>query len=115
MKRKSSPYRRIVFPSPVVGPIADRQPNLARGFFVNGQRNLRARKIFLIEQTTCARKKIRRVLILDNHPDSLRLVLGGGANPHDDLSEPHRVSSWDLIIVSTLTVGVLVGMFWPLL
>ena len=57
---------------------------------------------------------MRRILIFDDHPDSLRLVFGGGANPHIDLSAPQRVSSWELVLVSILIMVALIGMFWPL-
>ena len=67
-----------------------------------------------LESTTGTHKKIRRILIFDDHPDSLRLVFEGGANPHGDLSVPQPVSSWELILVSILTMSALIGMFWPL-
>ena len=67
-----------------------------------------------LESTTGTQKKIRRILIFDNHPDSLRLVFGRRANPHIHLSAPERVISWELILVSILIMGALIGMFWPL-
>jgi len=95
------------------------QLNLAQTSSGDRQRG-RTRKIFIIKKTSrlpstnAAGKKIRRILIFDNHPDSLRLVFGEHANPYVDLAVPHRVSSWELIIVSILTIGGLFGMFWPL-
>lgn len=65
-----------------------------------------------LESTTGTHKKIRCILIFDNHPDSLRLVFR--ANPHIHLSAPERVISWELILVSILIMGALIGMFWPL-
>jgi len=59
-------------------------------------------------------KTVRRVLIFDNHPDTLRLVLGQHANPNAGPSAPEPSGSWYLILVSILTMGALVGMFWPL-
>jgi hypothetical protein len=67
-----------------------------------------------LESTTGTHKKIRRILIFDSHPDSLRLVFGRRANPHIHLSAPERVISWELILVSILTMVALIGMFWPL-
>jgi hypothetical protein len=67
-----------------------------------------------LRSTTGEHKKIRRVLIFDNHPDSLRLVLQASAKPHGNLSVSRRVSSWELVLVSVLTMGALIGMFWPL-
>jgi len=120
MKRKSSRYRAMPFPARLVRPIADGHPNLARLSFTNDQSGPRTRKIFVIKQSRRLRsangadKKIRHILIFDNHPDSLRLVFGGGANPHGDVSVPQPASSWDLIPISILTMGALIGIFWPL-
>ena len=67
-----------------------------------------------LESTTGTHKKIRHILIFDNHPNSLRLVFGCRASPHIHLSAPERVISWELILVSILIMGALIGMFWPL-
>ena len=121
MKRERSDYRGMALPASFVRPGADDQLNLVRAFSVTGQRPGRTRKIFVIKKTSrlpstnAAGKKIRRILIFDNHPDSLRLVYGRRLHPEVDLSGSQRVSWWDLIIVSALTIGVLLGMFWPLL
>src|SRR6266404_2466676 len=120
MKRKSFYHRQMSFPALFVRPIANRQSNLARAVSVSGQPGIRTGKVFVIEQTrrlpsrNAAAKKIRRILIFDNHPDSLRLVFGRHANPPVDLSLRQRASLWDLILVSMLTIGVLIGMFWPI-
>ena len=65
-------------------------------------------------QANAAGKKTRRILIFDDHPDSLRLVFGRRPNPHVYLSAP-RVISWELILASIVTIGALIGMFWPIL
>jgi hypothetical protein len=72
---------------------------------------LRRKRLFIIKQVSRSGtdKKIRRVLIFDN-----RLVFEGGAIAHRELPMSRHVSSWELIIVSILTIGGLVGMFWPL-
>ena len=62
-----------------------------------------------------ADKKIRRILIFDNHPESLRLVFARRPDPQINFAMPQRVSSWELIIVCSLTVVGLIGMFWPIL
>jgi hypothetical protein len=67
-----------------------------------------------LKSTTGAHKKIRCILIFDNHPDSLRLVFERGAHPSGDVLLPQRMSSWELILVSMVTMGALLGMFWPL-
>ena len=67
-----------------------------------------------LESTTGTRKKIRRILIFNNHPDSLRLVFGHRTNQHVHLSAPPRASSRDAVLVSLLALGLLILMFWPL-
>jgi hypothetical protein len=121
MKREGPHYRRIALPTPFVRPSADDQLNLARPFSATGRQRGRTRKIFVIKQTsrlpsTKARgKKIRRILIFDDHPDSLRLIFGRRHHPYLDLSRRQRISLWELLIVSLLLIAGLVGMFWPLL
>ena len=116
MKRKSFSDRRIQFPAPLVGPIAARESKFAQTSSWIGQTGLRRKRLFIIKQVSRSGtdKNIRRVLIFDNHPDSLRLVFEGGAISHYDLPKSRHVSSWELIVVSILTIGGLVGMFWPL-
>jgi len=129
MKRKSFQHRQMSFPAPFVRPIPNHQPNLARPLPVSRQLGIRAKKIFVIKEpsrpfdsrsgqplpaTNAARKKIQHILIFDDHPDSLRLVFGRRVNPQAHLSAPPPASSWKLILVSMLTVGALVAMFWPL-
>jgi hypothetical protein len=105
---------------PFVRPSADEQLNLGPLSAIGQQRG-RTKKIFIIKQTSripsinAAGRKIRRILIFDNHPESLRLVFGRRPHAFIDLSGPQCVSSWQLIIVSIVTIGALVGMFWPLL
>jgi hypothetical protein len=129
MKRKSFQHRQVSSPAPFVRPIANHQSNLARPFPVSRQPGIRAKKIFVIKEssrpfesrsghalpaTNAARKRIQRILIFDDHPDSLRLVLGRRVNPQAHLSAPPPASSWEVILVSIVTVGALVAMFWPL-
>jgi hypothetical protein len=95
----------------------DNQFDSALDFSVMRQQPDLRRRIFVIEQTSrlpstnATGKKIRRILIYDNHPDSLRLVFGRG--PNRRLSSPQRVGSWDLLIVSILAIAGLIVMFWP--
>ena len=115
MKRKSFGARQIQFPAPLVGPIAARESKLAQTSSGIGQAGLGRKRLFIIKQVgRSGAEKIHRVLIFDNHPDSLRLVFEGGAISHHDLPKSRHVSSWELIIVSILTIGGLVGVFWPL-
>ena len=109
----------MALPTLFVRRITEGQLNLARTSSGDRQRS-RTRKIFIIKKTSrlpstnAAGKKIRRILIFDNHPDSLRLLFGERTNPYVDLSVPQRVSSWELIVVSILTMSALFGMVWPL-
>jgi hypothetical protein len=114
MKRKSFGARQIQFP--LVGTIAARESKLAQTSSGIRQPGLRRKRLFIIKQVkrSGTDKKIRRVLIFDNHPDSLRLVFEGGAISHHELPKSRHVSSWELIVVSILIIGGLVGMFWPL-
>jgi hypothetical protein len=121
MKRERFEYGRMALPESFVTPRADDQLNLARSFSLPGKRRGRTRKIFIVKKTSRLRstsgtnKKIRQILIFDNHPDTLRLIFGRRPDPHVDLPVSPRVSSWELIIVCLLTVVGLIGMFWPLL
>ncbi len=109
----------MALPTLFVRRITEGQLNLAQTSSGDRQRS-RTRKIFIIKKTSrlpstnAAGKKIRRILIFDNHPDSLRLLFGERTNPYVDLSVPQRVSSWQLIVVSILTMSALFGMVWPL-
>ena len=109
----------MALPTSFVRRITEGQLNLTQTSSGDRQR-VRTRKIFIIKKTSrlpstnAAGKKIRRILIFDNHPDSLRLVFGERANPYVDLSVPQRVSSWELVLVSILIMSALFGMFWPL-
>jgi hypothetical protein len=129
MKRKSFQHRQMSFPAPFVRPIAIHQPNLARPFPASRQPGIRAKKIFVIKEssrplgsrsgqalpaTNAARKRIQHILIFDDHPDSLRLVFGRRVNPQAHLSAPPAASSLEIILISMVTVGALVAMFWPL-
>ncbi len=116
MKRKSFGDRQIQVPASLIGPIPARESKFAQTSSGIGQTGLRQKRLFIIKQVSRSGtdKKIRRVLIFDNHPDSLRLVFEGGAISHHELPKSRHVSSWELIVVSILTIGGLVGMFWPL-
>ena len=121
MKREWPQYRGTTLPaSRFVKPGADDQFNFEPPTRTRQQRR-RTKKIFIIKKTSrlpstnAARKKIRRILIFDNHPESLRLVFGHRQHRNVDLSRPTPVISWELILVSILAVAGLVGMFWQLL
>jgi len=57
-------------------------------------------------------KTIRRILIFDNHPDSLRLLFGSRISD-GQLSDPQRTPSWVVALLWILVVGLMVAIFWP--
>jgi hypothetical protein len=60
-------------------------------------------------------KTIRRILIFDNHPDSLRLVSGyRGEDSHFHVFDSLRTISWGVALLWILAVGLMMAMFWPL-
>src|SRR5882724_10214639 len=99
MKRKISRRWTMPLPARLVTPIAHGHPNLSRLSFANEQPGPRTRTIFVIKHsrrlrsTNGADTKMQPILILDTHPDTLRLVFGAGASPHPDLPVPQPASS----------------------
>ena len=60
-------------------------------------------------------KVIRRILIFDNHPDSLRLVLNSGVDADsDDTSRRERRTSiiYGFILIAMLVAAVLWSLCW---
>jgi hypothetical protein len=57
-------------------------------------------------------KTIRRILIFDSHPDSLRLIFGSRAQ-HGPLSDSQRTPSWVFALLWIAMVGLMMAMFWP--
>jgi hypothetical protein len=78
----------------------------------------RRRKIFAIVTLSTpsefGRRTTRRVLIFDNHPDSLRLVVGHRADSLVHRSDRRRTSSSAVALLWILVVGLMMGMFWPI-
>ena len=60
-------------------------------------------------------KTIRRVLIFDNHPDSLRLVSRLRVRPDVDLVAPPVTSRSHIIFGLVVIVALLFAIVWPLL
>jgi len=56
-----------------------------------------------------------RVLIFDNHPDSLGLIFNGESNPPIELSSPRPLKVRYLILLAFLTLSGLTAIVWPLL
>jgi hypothetical protein len=59
---------------------------------------------------------VRRILIFDNHPDSLRLASGyHRVDPHADFfGLPPRTNSRELILVGMLVVVLSITLVWAL-
>jgi hypothetical protein len=111
----------MAFPAPFVRGNSSRPSNLTHNLFQGEERQRRKRKIFVIKQVrqlpaaNGPERQLRRVLIFDNHPDSLRLVFGHQADRQVDFAEPKRTSLWEFVLIATTTFGLAFGMFWPLL
>ena len=60
-------------------------------------------------------KTIRRVLIFDNHPDSLRLIFETGVDSDSDAAAWRRERRTSIICGSILIAMVVAAMLWPLL
>jgi hypothetical protein len=119
MKREWLDYRRMTLPASLIKPSADDRLNMTQPFSRSGRRRGRRRRIFVIKQVRRSGhdQKIRRVLIFDNHPDSLRLVFGRHrAVPDVDRFLPvRRFNSGEVIVTSVAAIAVLFGILWPLL
>jgi hypothetical protein len=68
------------------------------------------RKIFAVESrlVTVSGKTVRHIVIFDNHPASLRLLVATGAAPG------RRSELW-AVLALLLVLAATIGMFWPLL
>lgn len=68
------------------------------------------KKIFTVlsRSVTVRGKTIRHVLIFDNHPASLRLLLSS------DLTLRRRNESFYAVLTIVLVFAAAVGIFWPL-
>jgi hypothetical protein len=60
-------------------------------------------------------KTIRRIVIFDNHPDSLRLVLDSSVDVESDDAASHRERRTSIMCGSILIAMVLAAILWPLL
>jgi hypothetical protein len=60
-------------------------------------------------------KTIRRILIFDNHPDSLRLIFETGVDSDSDHAAWRRERRTSIICGSILISMVVAAMLWPLL
>ena len=117
LRRSARKYPKWIRVSQIGGPLLR-----ARG---SGRR-----KIFAIVMPSISvrlgRKPIRRILIFDNHPDSLRLISErrlnvdvdlamGRGGPSSGLPAPPHTSSWHVFLGLALVLALILGMIWPLI
>lgn len=109
------------FSARVVEPINKLDPHWFRFSSASEHPGVRVRKIFVIKKvqrlqaTTAAGKKIQRILIFDDHPDSLRLILGGSASRDTRRTSGGWATLRVFILPGIAALTALLAMFWPLL
>src|SRR6266478_7998002 len=86
--------------------------------FLSGSASSGQKRIFAIVSppipTPVEGKTIRRIVIFDNHPDSLRLVLGSGVDLDSDDAASRRERRTSIICGFILIVMVVAALLWPL-
>jgi hypothetical protein len=60
-------------------------------------------------------KETRRVLVFDNHPDTLRLLFEGDARGELELDPPQSRHALHLALAGLLVLVLVAAMFWPLI
>src|SRR4051812_38396928 len=120
MKRKNSRYRGIALSRSFVSPSTESQPTLAPTSCGDETQSSRRKRIFIVREVQLlpaadtTSRKMQRILVFDNHPETLRLIFGGRADADADFSEPQPTSLSEFVIATALTVVAVMGMFWPL-
>ena len=83
------------------------------------RRDSMRRKIFAIvappAPSDSAGNPVRRILIFDNHPDSLRLVSKQHPNSDVDLAALRNTNGSHVLLGVVLILTLLLGMLWPLI
>ena len=72
------------------------------------------KKTSLLPGTNGKVKSIRHILVFDDHPESLRLILGTPANRSAYRPTGDRVRLKNLILPGMAIIVALLAMFWPL-
>jgi hypothetical protein len=90
-------------------------PGLSR---LSGSANPGQKRIFAIVSppipTSVKGKTIRRIVIFDNHPDSLRLILQSGLDPDTDDAVSRRERRTSIICGLILIAMLVAALFWVL-
>jgi hypothetical protein len=113
-RRPSAPSRRR--PARYARPKWIRVSNVG-GPFLRDSGTPERRRIFAIvapPKVDASGNAVRRLLIFDNHPDSLRLVSRLDVRP-DDLAAMRRAHPVYLIFALLLMLALSIAMFWPLI
>ena len=113
-RRPSAPSRRR--PARYARPKWIRVSNVG-GPFLRDSGTPERRRIFAIvapPKVDASGNAVRRLLIFDNHPDSLRLVSRLDVRP-DDLAAMRRAHPVYLIFALLLMLALSSAMFWPLI
>jgi hypothetical protein len=119
MKKRSSHHRARTFNAPLLRlPAEGGSPNSFRFLRLGRRLGMGTKRFFIIKQAvqlpptnSTESRTVQHVLIFDDHPESLRLVFGGAA-AQVDLSRPRSVSSWHLVLLSILLMGLLSAFLW---
>jgi hypothetical protein len=64
---------------------------------------------------TDAARKIEHILIFDNHPESLRLLLGRPGSPRVSSSDLRRTTSSGIALLWILSVALMIATCWSVL
>jgi hypothetical protein len=129
MKKDSFGYRGMPFPARFVRSVDYYYSILLRPGPATERPSVGVRKIFVIKESIRplpfrsaeARpaaeppgKTIQRILIYDDHPDSLRLVLGHGSSQEGNHPAPPSAKWWEPVLGGMLITGALIIIFLPL-
>src|SRR5436853_1488278 len=120
--KSERPYdRRQAASLPFIEPVSKGDRDAPWDFSSTREGSRPRKKIFVIKQTSrlpstsAPSGKIQRILIFDNHPDSLRLVHERGGRDLDvDLLAPPRDNWLEIMLVSVAAGAVLGGVLWSL-
>src|SRR5947208_534254 len=120
--KSERPYdRRQAASLPFIELFSEGDRDLAWDFSSTREGSRPRKKIFIIKQTgrlpstSTSGGKIQRILIFDNHPDSLRLVHERRGRDVDiDLLAPPRDNWLEIMLVSVAAGAVLGGVLWSL-
>jgi hypothetical protein len=86
-----------------------------------GERAYIPKKIFVLGRTSRLTgtngpvKIVRRILMFDDHPDSLRLILGSSADPQPYSGSGNRDILWDFVLPGIAILVGVIAILWLLL